>query len=80
MEEYKEIIQWYKSSIIFNLSQLGYALNCNLLFSNRLEKINIYKCIELIKFLKDGDKIFIDVSEPIIIKNFNTIVDALFTR
>jgi hypothetical protein len=51
MEEYKEIIQLYKSSIIFNLSQLGYALNCDLLFSNRLEKINIYKCIELIKFL-----------------------------
>jgi hypothetical protein len=38
MEEYKEIIEWYKSSLIFKLSQLGYALNCNLLFTNRLEK------------------------------------------
>jgi hypothetical protein len=61
MEEYKEIIEWYKSSLIFKLSQLGYALNCNLLFTNRLEKIDIKKSFELIKYLKDGDKIFIDL-------------------
>jgi len=61
MEEYKEIIEWYKSSLIFKLSQLGYALNCNLLFTNRLEKIDIQKSFELIKYLKDGDKIFIDI-------------------
>ena len=53
MEEYKEIIQYYNSTLIFKLSQIGYALNCNLIFSDRLEKINIYKSFELIQFLKD---------------------------
>jgi hypothetical protein len=77
MEEYKEIIQYYNSTLIFKLSQIGYALNCNLLFSNRLEKIDIYKSFELIKFLKDGDKIFIDIGAIKNIENLNIIVDAI---
>ena len=58
MEEYKEIIKWYKSILIFKLSQIGYALNCNLIFSDRLKYLNIDKSLQLITFLKDGDKIF----------------------
>jgi hypothetical protein len=77
MEEYKEIIQYYNSTLIFKLSQIGYALKCNLIFSDRLEKIDIYKSFELIKFLKDGDKIFIDIGAIKNIVNLNMIVDAI---
>jgi hypothetical protein len=77
MEEYKEIIQYYNSTLIFKLSQIGYALNCNLIFSDRLEKIDIYKSFELIKFLKDGDKIFIDIGALKNIENLNIILDTI---
>jgi hypothetical protein len=77
MEEYKEIIEWYKSSLIFKLSQLGYALNCNLLFSDRLEKLDINKSFELIKFLKDGDKIFIDLIAIKYVPILNTIINSI---
>ena len=77
MEEYKEIIEWYKSTLIFKLSQIGYALNCNLLFSNRLEKINIDKSFELIKFLKDGDKVFLDLGAIKYNEILNNIVNAI---
>jgi hypothetical protein len=77
MEEYKEIIQYYNSTLIFKLSQIGYAVNCNLIFSDRLEKIDIYKSFELIKFLKDGDKIFIDIGAIKNNENLNIIVDAI---
>ena len=51
MEEYKEIIQYYNSTLIFKLSQIGYALNCNLIFSDRLEKINIRVFLKILLFL-----------------------------
>ena len=77
MEEYKEIIEWYKSTLIFKLSQIGYALNCNLLFSDRLEKINMDKSFELIKFLKDGDKVFLDLCAIKYNEILNNIVNAI---
>ena len=77
MEEYKEIIEWYKSTLIFKLSQIGYALNCNLLFSDRLEKINMDKSFELIKFLKDGDKVFLDLGAIKYNEILNNIVNAI---
>lgn len=77
MEEYKEIIEWYKSTLIFKLSQIGYALNCNLLFSNRLEKINIDKSFQLIKFLKDGDKVFLDLGALQYNEVFNNILNSI---
>ena len=77
MEEYKEIIDWYKSTLIFKLSQIGYALNCNLIFSDRLEKIEIDKSFQLIKFLKDGDKIFMDLGAIKFIERLNNIVNAI---
>jgi len=60
MDEYKEIVEYYKSTLIFKLSQIGHALNCDLLFSDRLELLPLYKCFELIKYLKDGNKVFMD--------------------
>lgn len=77
MDEYKEIIEWYKSTLIFKLSQIGYALNCNLLFTDRLEKLDMNKSFALIKFLKDGDKIFIDLSAIKYIELLNTIINAI---
>jgi len=32
MDEYKEIVEYYKSTLIFKLSMIGHALNCDLLF------------------------------------------------
>lgn len=61
MEEYKEIVEWYKSTLLFKLSQIGYALNCDLLFTERLELLPMNKSLHLIKYLKDGDKIFINL-------------------
>lgn len=77
MEEYKEIIEWYKSKLIFKLSQIGYALNCNLLFTDRLEKIDMNKSFKLIKFLKDGDKVFIDLCAIKYISILNKIVNTI---
>lgn len=77
MEEYKEIIEWYKSKLIFKLSQIGYALNCNLLFSDRLEKLDINKSFALIKFLKDGDKIFFDLKAIKYMHILNNIIDSI---
>jgi len=77
MEEYKEIIEWYKSKLIFKLSQIGYGLNCNLLFTDRLEKLDINKSFKLIKFLKDGDKIFIDLDAIKYTHIFNNIINSI---
>jgi hypothetical protein len=77
MEEYNEIVEYYKSTLIFKLSGIGYALNCNLLFSNRLSLLPINKCLKLIKYLKDGDKIFIDIGTVIFSTNFTEIVNNI---
>ena len=77
MEEYKEIIDWYKSTLIFKLSQISYALNCNLLFSDRLQYLDMDKSFKLIKFLKDGDKIFMDLRSIQYIERLNNIVNTI---
>ena len=77
MEEYKEIIDWYKSTLIFKLSQIGYALNCNLIFSDRLEKIDMDKSFQMLKYLKDGDKIFIDLRSIQYIERLNNIINTI---
>jgi len=61
MDEYKEIVEYYNSILLFKLSQIGYALNCDLLISDRLELLPINKCLNLLKYLKDGDKLFINL-------------------
>ncbi len=70
MDNYKLIVEWYKSTLLFKLSQIGYALNSDLLFSDRLELLPIHNSIELIPFLKDGNSVFIDF---IALKTYNNV-------
>ena len=60
MEDYNIIKEQNNNRLIFKLSQIGYALNCNLLFTNRVPSIK--QDIELVNNLKTGDKIFISVA------------------
>jgi hypothetical protein len=77
MEEYKEIVEWYKSTLIFKLSQISYALNCNLLFSDRLQYLDMNKSFQLIKYLKDGDKVFMDLRSIQYMERLNNIINAI---
>jgi hypothetical protein len=43
------------NQLLFKLSQIGYALSCHLLFTNRISEI--VQDINLVNHLKDGDKI-----------------------
>jgi hypothetical protein len=77
MEEYNEIIKWYNSTLIFKLSQIGYALRCNLIFSDRLQYLDMNKSFQLINYLKDGDKIFLDLYGIKNIELLNNIINAI---
>jgi hypothetical protein len=59
MEQYNIIKKQINTRLIFKLSQIGYALNCDLLFTNRVPSIR--QDVELANYLKTGDKIFISV-------------------
>jgi len=59
MEQYNIIKKQINARLIFKLSQIGYALNCDLLFTNRIPSIR--QDVELANYLKTGDKIFISV-------------------
>ena len=59
MEQYNIIKKQINTRLIFKLSQIGYALNCDLLFTNRIP--SIIQDVELANYLKTGDKIFISV-------------------
>jgi len=62
MEYYNKIKEYYKSTLLFKLSSIGYALECNLALTNRLELLPFSNTINLIDELKDNDKLFIDLS------------------
>lgn len=61
MEYYNTIKEYYKSTLLFKLSNIGYALECNLALTNRLELLPLSKTINLIDELKDNDKLYIDL-------------------
>lgn len=50
MDNYKLIVELYNSTLFFKLSQIGYALNYDLLFSYRLELLPFHNSIQLIPF------------------------------
>jgi len=77
MEAYKEIIDWYNSTLLFKLSTIGIALNCNVIFTTRLELLTMNKSLNVIKYLKDGDKIFINLHDynPI-----NNLIETIFSK
>jgi hypothetical protein len=59
MENYNIIKQKVNNRLLFKMSQIGYALHCDLLFTNRIPEI--IQDINLVNYLKNGDKIFISV-------------------
>ena len=77
MDEYKEIIEYYNSTLIFKFSSIGYALTCDLIFTDRLKLLTIDKSFELIKYLKDGNKIFINIGSLILIENLHKIINSI---
>ena len=62
MEQISQNIRTLNNQLIFKLSQIGFALNSDLCYTNRVN-IGIYDQVEYIAQVKHGDKIFISLSE-----------------
>ena len=75
MENYKIIKNSVNNKLLFKLSQIGYALYCDILFTNRIPEIE--QNIELVNNLKNGDKIFISVLPHELTINLNRLVEIL---
>jgi hypothetical protein len=78
MEAYNIIKNKLKNKLLFKLSQIGYALNSNILFTNRISEIN--QDINLIKNLNNGDNIFISVLPHELTINLNELVTILQSK
>ena len=59
MENYNIIKVEVNNRLLFKMSQIGYALYCDILFTNRVPEIE--QNVELVNHLKNGDKIFISL-------------------
>jgi len=75
MNSYKLIKNNINSRLLLKLSQIGYALNCDILFTNRNPEIE--QNINLVKNLKYGDNIFISVLPGELTINLNKLVNIL---
>ena len=75
MENYNIIKNTINSRLLFKLSQIGYALECDLLFTNRIPEIE--QNVFLASYLKNGDKIFISVLENELTIDLNKLVNIL---
>lgn len=75
MEIYNQIKQNINNKLLFKLSQVGYALNSNLMFTNRVSEIE--QNVELVRNLKNGDKIFISVLPHELTINLHHLVHIL---
>ena len=75
MENYNIIKHQKNERLLFKLSQIGFALNCNLLFTNRIPEIE--QNINLVNNLKTGDKIFISILSNEITIDLNQLVKIL---
>jgi hypothetical protein len=75
MENYNIVKQRVNNRLLFKLSQIGYALHCDLLFTNRIPEI--VQDVKLVNYLKNGDKIFISVLPNELTINLNEMVNIL---
>jgi len=75
MDNYKIVKEMVNSRLLFKMSQIGYALNCDLLFTNRIPEIN--QDINLVNNLNNGDKIFISVLNNELTIDLNNLVKIL---
>jgi hypothetical protein len=75
MENYKIVKDNVNKKLLFKMSQIGYALHCDLLFTNRIPEI--VQDINLVNHLKNGDKIFISVLQHELTINLVELVNIL---
>jgi len=71
----------YNNKLVFKLSQIGYALNSDIIFTSRLINNNYdynHCYMYLLKEAKNGDKIFITINDKTI--DYNLIVEILRSR
>jgi hypothetical protein len=77
MENYNIVKQKVNNRLLFKMSQIGYDLHCDLLFTNRIPEIT--QDINLVNYLKNGDKIFISVLQNELTINLINLVRILQT-
>jgi hypothetical protein len=75
MENYNIIKTQLNNQLLFKLSQIGYALYSDVLFTNRIPSID--QTIHIINHLKNDDKIFISVLPNELTINVYELVDIL---
>ncbi len=75
MDEYNRIKKDFDDKLLFKLSQIGFGLNSDLLFTNR---IPICQNVELVNHLKHGNQIFISTPETNI--DLNRLVEILILK
>jgi hypothetical protein len=75
LEKYKIIRLKYNDKLIFKLSQYGYALNCDIIFSLRNKEIDNLTNYQLLNELNNGANIFIAVSE--VKCDYNLLFDTI---
>ena len=75
MENYTAIKNEVSNRLLFKMSQIGYALNCDVLFTNRVPEI--IQDVNLVNNLKDGAKIFISVLKDELTINLVDLVAIL---
>jgi hypothetical protein len=78
MENYNIIKNQINQRLLFKLSQIGYALHCDLLFTNRIPEIE--QNVFLANHLKNGDKIFISVLPNELTIDLNHLVNILLQK
>jgi hypothetical protein len=78
MDNYNIVKQQVNNRLLFKMSQIGYALNCDLLFTNRIPEI--IQDVNLVNNLKYGDKIFISVLPNELTINLNQLVRVLHSK
>lgn len=75
MENYSIIKNQINDRLIFKMSQIGYGLYCNLLYTNRIPAIE--QNVELVNHVKNGDKLFISVLPNELTIDLNRLVQIL---
>ena len=78
MESYIHTKSVVNDRLKFKLSQIGYALSCDLLFTPRIPEI--VQNIQLVNHLKSGDKIFISVLQHELTIDLHQLVKILGSK
>ena len=78
MDNYNIVKNTLNNRLLFKMSQIGYALNCDLLFTNRIPEI--IQDVNLANNLNYGDKIFISVLTNELTIDLNNLVEILIKK